>query len=56
MPLIASLSAILLVATTGSGLRPAGALPLLPPLCLLAALGVQSLRREIGRASCRERV
>ena len=50
VPLIASLSAILLVATTGSGLRPAGALPLLPPLCLLAALGVQSLRRGAANA------
>lgn len=50
VPLIASLSAILLVATTGNGLRPAGALPLLPPLCLLAAFGVQSLRRGAANA------
>lgn len=49
LPLMASLLAILLVATTGN-LRPANMLPVLPPLALLAALGVSSLRRGAANA------
>lgn len=49
LPLIASLIAILLVATTGN-LRPANMLPVLPPVALLAALGVSSLRRGAANA------
>ena len=49
LPLMASLLAILLVATTGN-LRPANMLPVLPPLALLAALGVASLRRGAANA------
>lgn len=49
LPLGASLLAILLVATTG-GLRASALLPVLPPLCLLAALGVTSLRRGAANA------
>ena len=49
LPLMASLLAVLLVATTGN-LRPANMLPVLPPLALLAALGVASLRRGAANA------
>ncbi len=49
LPLTGSVLAIFLVATTG-GLRTAGLLPVLPPLCLLAAFGVSSLRRGAANA------
>jgi len=49
LPLMASILAIVLITTTG-GLRTAGLLPVLPPLCLLAALGVTSLRRGAANA------
>ena len=49
LPIIASALALLLVATTGN-LRSASMLPVLPPLCLLAALGVESLRRGAANA------
>ncbi len=49
LPIIAGLLAVLLVATTGN-LRAANVLPVLPPLCLLAALGVTSLRRGAANA------
>lgn len=49
LPIIASMLAIFLVATTG-GLRAASTLPIIPPLCLLAALGVESLRRGAANA------
>lgn len=49
LPLIASLLAVLLAATTGN-LRPANVLPALPPLVLLASLGVGSLRRGAANA------
>ncbi|MDD3354803.1 hypothetical protein [Zoogloea sp.] len=49
LPVVASLLALLLVATTG-GLRAASILPVLPPLTLLAALGAGSLRRGAANA------
>jgi len=49
LPLIASLIAVLLVGATGN-LRPANILPILPPLALLAAYGVTSLRRGAANA------
>lgn len=49
LPLIASLLAVLLVGSTGN-LRPANVLPVLPPLVLLASLGVGSLRRGAANA------
>jgi 4-amino-4-deoxy-L-arabinose transferase-like glycosyltransferase len=49
IPLSASVLALLLVATTGS-IRPASTLPILPPLVLLAAHGVGSLRRGAANA------
>lgn len=49
LPITAALLALVVVATTGN-LRPANALPILPPLCLLAALGVASLRRGAANA------
>lgn len=49
LPLSATVLAILLVSTTGP-LRPAQALPILPPMVLLAASGVQTLRRGAASA------
>ncbi len=49
LPLMASIIAVVLVTSTG-GLRTAGLLPVLPPLCLLAAFGVTSLRRGAANA------
>jgi 4-amino-4-deoxy-L-arabinose transferase-like glycosyltransferase len=49
LPIIAGTLSLLLIAGTGS-LRAASMLPLLPPLCLLAALGVESLRRGAANA------
>lgn len=49
LPILAGLLAVLLVATTGN-LRPANVLPTLPPLALLAALGVATLRRGAANA------
>ena len=49
LPIIASLLAMVAVVTTGP-LRPASTLPILPPLCLLAALGVGTLRRGAANA------
>ena len=49
LPLMATLLAILLVTMAGN-LRAASVLPVLPPLCLLAALGVASLRRGAANA------
>lgn len=49
LPICASILAIALTATTGS-IRAANMLPVLPPLCLLAALGVSSLRRGAANA------
>lgn len=49
LPILASTLAVLLTALTGS-IRPANMLPILPPLCLLAAFGVESLRRGAANA------
>jgi 4-amino-4-deoxy-L-arabinose transferase-like glycosyltransferase len=49
LPILASLLAILFTAFTGS-IRPANMLPILPPLCLLATFGVESLRRGAANA------
>lgn len=49
LPILASVLAILFTALTGS-IRPANMLPILPPLCLLAAFGVESLRRGAANA------
>ena len=49
IPIISSVLALVLIISTGP-LRPASILPVLPPLTLLAALGVSTLRRGAANA------